>query len=52
MYNSLEEIDIFIDKLKETAEKKYRGQYILDKKRGEYHPEGFTHRFTDYCKLF
>jgi selenocysteine lyase/cysteine desulfurase len=51
MYNTIEEIDIFIEKLKDTAEKKYRGHYILDKKRGEYHPKGFNHRFADYCRL-
>jgi cysteine desulfurase/selenocysteine lyase len=51
MYNTKEEIDHLCDMLKVIIEKKYRGNYLLDKKRGEYYPEGFKTDFTSFFNL-
>ncbi len=51
MYNSIEEIDIFIDILKEIAKGNYKGEYILDKSKGEYHPKDFHLNFKNYFNL-
>jgi cysteine desulfurase/selenocysteine lyase len=51
LYNTEEEIDQLIDMLKTIAKKQYKGEYILDKERGEYHPKGFSYDFQKYFSL-
>jgi hypothetical protein len=51
MYNTEEEIDRFIDVLKSIVNKSYHGEYILDKKRGEYHPKDYVTVFEQYFRL-
>ncbi len=51
MYNTFDEIDHFIKILSVISEGNYPGKYILDKKRGEYHPEGFNPAFEKYFRL-
>ncbi len=51
MYNTVEEVDYFLEAIKKIAERKYEGNYILDKKRGEYHPEGYRPDFGNYFRL-
>ncbi len=50
MYNTTEEIDRFIEILQKIAAGKYQGKYVLDKSRGEYHPEGWEYRFGEYFR--
>lgn len=51
LYNTKEEIDQLIDMLKIIANKQYKGEYILNKERGEYHPRGFSYDFQRYFTL-
>ncbi|MBN2366174.1 MAG: aminotransferase class V-fold PLP-dependent enzyme [Calditrichaeota bacterium] len=50
-YNTPEEIDRFIELLKIIATGEYEGKYLLDKQRGEYHPEGYSPSYTKYFQL-
>ncbi|MEO0161318.1 MAG: aminotransferase class V-fold PLP-dependent enzyme [candidate division WOR-3 bacterium] len=47
IYNTKEEIDYLIEMLQKIIKKEYRGNYILNKERGEYHPENFEFRFHE-----
>ncbi len=51
IYNTKEEIDHLIKVLKIIIEKKYEGKYILNRERGEYHPEGFQFNFSQFFKF-
>lgn len=51
LYNTSEEIDRFIEVLKLIAQRKYKGEYVLNKSRGEYYPKNFLYRFKDYFSL-
>ncbi|MGQ9664274.1 MAG: aminotransferase class V-fold PLP-dependent enzyme [bacterium] len=47
IYNTIDEIDYFIEMLQKIIKKEYRGKYLLNKERGEYYPEGFEFKFSD-----
>ena len=51
LYNTEEEIDHLIHMLKTIVKKQYKGEYVLDKERGEYHPKGFLFDFKKYFTL-
>lgn len=51
LYNTKEEIDQFCRVLSKIIKKKYAGKYIVDKERGEYHPEGFSIDFLQFFKF-
>jgi selenocysteine lyase/cysteine desulfurase len=51
MYNTFPEIDRFIDTLQRIAVGKYQGKYILDRTRGEYHPQDYQPHFEKYFQL-
>lgn len=51
IYNSKNEIDAFIDVLKKTAKKEWSGEYILDKKTGEYFLDSNSVRYQNYFQL-
>ncbi len=51
IYNCKDEIDALIDLLKKINKNDYKGEYLLDKKRGEYHPKNFKPPFEKYFKL-
>lgn len=51
MYNTKEEIDHLCDILKMIIAGQYKGKYLLDKRRGEYYPEGFTMDFPSVFNL-
>lgn len=51
LYNTREEIDHMCDMLNMIINKKYNGNYILNKERGEYYPEGFDMDFTSVFQL-
>ncbi|GAB4337049.1 MAG: aminotransferase class V-fold PLP-dependent enzyme [Calditrichia bacterium] len=51
IYNTIEEIDHFIDILKMIANGTYKGKYQIDPKLGEYHPVGYQPPFDDYFQL-
>lgn len=51
MYNTLQEVDLFIDALQKIAAGKYQGKYILDRTRGEYHPQDYQPHFEKYFHL-
>jgi cysteine desulfurase/selenocysteine lyase len=48
LYNTKEEIDRFCETLSMIVKKQYRGNYVVDKERGEYYPEGFQIDFSKY----
>ncbi len=49
LYNTKEEIDRFCDALNMIIRKQYKGNYVVNKERGEYYPEGFQ---IDFSKFF
>ena len=51
LYNSIPEIDRFIDALKKIVVKKYEGTYVLDKKEGAYYPRGYIQDFQKFLTL-
>lgn len=51
MYNTEEEVDIFIELLSRIARDQYQGHYSLDKWSGEYRPDNFEMNFDNYFKL-
>lgn len=48
MYNTPQEIDQFIHILRTIATGTYQGKYVLDKVKGEYHPQGYKPNFEKY----
>jgi cysteine desulfurase/selenocysteine lyase len=48
LYNSLEDVDAFVDALQHIAGGKYQGEYIQNKATGEYSPQGWTPEFEKY----
>jgi len=51
MYNTEDEIDVFIEILQRTARNEIAGDYVLNKESGEYHPRGFDLHFEKYFQL-
>ncbi len=51
IYNTYEEIDRFIEMVKKIVAGDYNKNYILNKEKGEYTPEGFEFNFKDYYTL-
>jgi cysteine desulfurase/selenocysteine lyase len=51
LYNSIPEIDRFIEILKKVVNGKYEGKYILNKKEGAYYPEGYVQNFQNYLTI-
>ncbi|RPI87109.1 MAG: aminotransferase class V-fold PLP-dependent enzyme [Chloroflexi bacterium] len=51
LYNTIEEVDFFIDALKEISKGNYRGKYVQDRASGEYLPEGWTPEFEKYFAI-
>lgn len=48
IYNTEEEIDYLIEMLQRIIKKEYRGKYVLNRERGEYQPEGFEFKFSEF----
>jgi flagellin-like hook-associated protein FlgL len=51
MYNTEAEIEQLMEALKMIVNRNYQGNYILDRQRGEYHPEGYMPDFKKYFTL-
>jgi selenocysteine lyase/cysteine desulfurase len=51
LYNTIEEIDMFIDALKAIANGDYKGEYVQDKASGEFTPAGWEPKFEEYFSL-
>lgn len=51
VYSSKEEVDAFIETIRMISEKRYQGQYVLDRRQGEYHPQNFHSHFENYFVL-
>lgn len=51
IYNTIGEIDSFVEMLKKIASGNYQGEYVLDRQAGEYHPKGFHLNFDQYFRL-
>ncbi|MBM4176844.1 MAG: aminotransferase class V-fold PLP-dependent enzyme [Ignavibacteria bacterium] len=49
IYNTIDEIDLFLEMLHRIVKKDFKGKYIQDKITGAYFPEGFE---VDYQKYF
>jgi selenocysteine lyase/cysteine desulfurase len=48
LYNTLEEVDAFVDALHKIVRGEYAGEYIQDKNNGEYHPIGWNPDYDSY----
>ncbi len=51
IYNTFDEIDRFIEMIKKIVAGDYNKNYILNKEKGEYTPEGFAFNFKEYYTL-
>ena len=51
LYNTEKEIDRFLEVLKTIPIRTYQGKYLLDKRRGEYHPKDYHPKFRQYFQL-
>jgi cysteine desulfurase/selenocysteine lyase len=51
LYNTLEEVDVFVSALEKIAAGEYRGNYQQVKASGDYVPEGWEPKFEDYFAL-
>ncbi len=51
LFNRTEEIDIFIDALKDITNGDYKGEYVQDKASGEFMPTDWEPKFEDYFSL-
>ena len=51
MYNTEAEVERLIEALKMIVNRNYQGNYLLDRQRGEYHPEGYIPDFKKYFTL-
>jgi len=51
IYNTIDEIDKFLEMLHRIARQEYKGKYILDKSTGSYYPEGFEIDYNRYFSL-
>ena len=51
IYNTFEEVDRFVAMVKKIVAGDYHKNYILNKEKGEYTPEGFEFNFKDYYTL-
>ncbi len=48
IYNDESEIDVLIELLKRIAKRNWKGDYVVDRRTGEYHPRGFSIDFARY----
>jgi cysteine desulfurase / selenocysteine lyase len=51
VYNSCEDIDLFVDALTRISKNQYRGRYSLDPRSGEYHCPDFNPGIQNYFTL-
>lgn len=51
LYNTLEEVDNFIDALDHIQTGKFAGQYIQDRTSGDFTPQGWEPRFEEYFSI-
>lgn len=51
LYNTTDEIDVFVEMIQKIARGEYADNYILDKEKGEYTPEGFSFDFPQYYRV-
>jgi len=51
LYNTLAEVDEFVSALGKIAAGEYRGTYHQEKASGDYLPEGWTPKFSEYFEL-
>jgi cysteine desulfurase/selenocysteine lyase len=51
LYNSMAEIDAFVEALGEITRGEYRGEYVQDRTTGEYTPRGWSPVFEEYFSL-
>lgn len=48
LYNTIEEVDLFVDALKAISQGKYSGKYVQDVTSGEFRPDGWTPQYENY----
>ncbi|MCX8010032.1 MAG: aminotransferase class V-fold PLP-dependent enzyme, partial [Ignavibacteria bacterium] len=51
LYNTTEEIDEFLEAIQKIIRKEYKGNYILNRRKGYYAPEKFSPNIESYFKL-
>jgi cysteine desulfurase/selenocysteine lyase len=51
LYNSTNEVDIFIEALKDLQSRKYSGEYVQDRSSGDYSPNGWQPNYADYFSI-
>jgi cysteine desulfurase/selenocysteine lyase len=51
LYNSRQEVDVFVDALQRVSHGDYKGKYLQDKTTGEYTPMIWQVNFDEYFKL-
>lgn len=51
IYNSIEEVDVFIDALNKIVRGEYTGDYVQDISTGEFVPRGWEPAFDSYLNI-
>ena len=51
IYNTIEEIDQFMEMVRRIAAGDYSKDYVLNKEKGEYAPRNFNLDFENYYRL-
>ena len=51
LYNTREEIDVFVEMIKRIAAGEYSRDYVLDRESGDYMPRGFQVDFEEYYRI-
>ena len=50
-YNNTDDVDRLVAMLERISRSDYHGDYVLDRKSGEYHPRGFEEPLDEYFLL-
>jgi hypothetical protein len=51
LYNTMDDVDTFVDALQCISERNYKGKYVQDKLTGEYTPTDWHPDFSDYFTI-
>lgn len=51
LYNTIVDVDLFIEALKAVSAGNYQGDYVQDAASGEFHPKGWQPQFASYYTL-
>ncbi len=51
MYNTLEEVDTFVEALEKIVRGEYKGVYVQDPASGDFFPDGWEAQYEDFFEI-